>query len=64
MFIASSYWRGVMNVKDMRGFKTETEAIDYVKSLSACKLHGFEPSFARVYEIFDNKPPRLVKLTK
>ena len=63
MFIASSYWRGSMNVKQMRQFRSEQDAIGYVANLPDCNLKGkFVSSFARVYEVFPDKPPRLIKL--
>jgi hypothetical protein len=63
MFLASSYWRGSINIGQMRSFPTEKEAIDYVRGLSDCQtVAQFAPYLARVYEIFPDKPPRLVKI--
>ena len=68
MFIASTYWRGSINIEKLRSFENEADAVQYVKSFDNCYLmdkgyRTFVPSFARVYEVFKDKPPRLVKIT-
>jgi hypothetical protein len=63
MFIASAYWRGSMNVGQLRTFPTEQKAIDYVKKLPGMYIRGeFLSGAARVYEVFSDRAPRLVKI--
>lgn len=51
VFIASAYWRGAMNVGDLRTFDNEPDAVKYAQGMfGGC----------RVYEVFPNKSPRLV----
>lgn len=51
VFIASAYWRGAMNVGDLRTFDNEPDAVNYAQGMfGGC----------RVYEVFTNKSPRLV----
>lgn len=61
MFIASNYWGGSMSVEDLRSFETENEAWSYI-----LKKNGpaFRPSLVRVYEVFNDKKPRLCKYVK
>jgi hypothetical protein len=55
MYLATEYWRGALNIKHMRLLSTEKEAVDYARTLNSIS------SFTRVYELFLDKPPRLVR---
>jgi len=57
MYLASSYWRSALNIGDMRLFKTEKQAWEYVDGT----LKPMFPQFARVYELKDGQPPKLLK---
>ncbi len=57
-FLASSYYRGALNVNDMRHFDNEQAAHDYISS--SISQYGD----SRVYELFSDKPPRLCKRPK
>jgi hypothetical protein len=59
MYLAAIYWRGSINVASMRQCKTEQEAIDYLKKEHA---HDFQTGFFRIYELFTDRKPRLVRL--
>lgn len=65
MFIVSTYWNGSMCTQDMRIVDREVEAIDYLVGLAkdrdqADRLKSFM-RWTRIYEVFSDKPPRLVK---
>ena len=57
-FLASAYYRGALNVNRMRTFDDEDKAHDYVASFTSM----YEES--RVYELYEDKPPRLCKPPK
>jgi hypothetical protein len=54
MFIATAYWRGALNINQMRRFDAEEDAVSYARKHGGC-------SMSRVYEVFKDKPPRLVR---
>jgi len=71
MFIASTYWNGAMNVADMRTAEHEEDAWNYLLGLA--KAQGRDDSegsmdsfmrYTRIYEVFPDKPPRLVRAKK
>ena len=71
MFIASTYWNGAMNVSDMRTAETEEGAwrhlIELAKAQRCADNEGALESFmrfTRIYEVFPDKPPRLIRAKK
>lgn len=71
MFIASTYWNKAMCVSDMRTAETEEGAWRHLVELAIEREGGaveknveFFMRFTRVYEVFPDKPPRLVKPKK
>ena len=71
MFIASTYWNGAMCVSDMRTAETEEGAwrhlFELAKAQGSADREGSLDSFmryTRIYEVFPDKPPRLVRAKK
>lgn len=65
MYIASCYWRGSMNVQKLRTFDNEQDAVNYIKSIPECWFNNKGQKtlyWYRIYEVFNNKPPRLIKV--
>lgn len=63
MYLVSSYYRGAMNVSDMRSFFTKAKAKEYWESLIAPRpLEG--TSSVRAYKMFEDKEPRLLRTEK
>ncbi len=65
MYLASSYWRGALNIGDMRMFNTEEEAWNYVLSLPRVRILYREesrvlPSYARIYLLSATEPPKRI----
>ena len=56
IYLASSYWRGAMNVSNMRSFPTLQEAIDYIILLGSAKSFA-SIVFYRIYELSSTSPP-------
>jgi len=54
-YIVSSYYRGAMNVDQLRSFTDLREAFKYWDSL------GESLTGKRMYEVCDHAPPRLLK---
>lgn len=57
-FLITSYWRGALNINDMRYFDDEVTAWKYYDS-----LHNSD-SFKRIYQISKIDPPKLLKKPK
>jgi hypothetical protein len=55
MYMATSYWRGALNINEMRLFSTEKDAIAYARSLNNI------PALTRVYKLCSNQQPVLIK---
>lgn len=54
IYIASSYWRGAMNVDELRYFTEKKEATEYIR-----KFADF-----RVYKLDKGNPPKLILTPK
>ncbi len=69
MYLASTYWRGSLNIGEMRLFKTEKEAFEYVETLlreSDIRVGtDARPSeyhhLSRVYKLSASDPPKLLR---
>lgn len=71
MFIASTYWNGAMCVSEMRTAETEEGAWRHLVELAKAQDCADEEGeleifmrFTRIYEVFPDKPPRLVRAKK
>lgn len=71
MFIASTYWNGAMCVSDMRTAETEEGAWRHLFELAKAQRSADEErdleifmQWTRIYEVFPDKPPRLVRAKK
>ena len=62
-YLVSSYWRGAINVGQMRTFDEFAEACNYALQLKPAGDDdgGYFSTFVRVYQIFDDKPPVQIK---
>lgn len=58
MFIASNMWNA-LNISQIRLFETENEAWEYLHEINV--IGGLKPQLVRVYEVFNDKSPRLCK---
>ncbi len=63
MFLVSSSWNKTLNIGDLRMKKTLPEAMAEVRKI-AKKNDYYYPQWLRLYEVFEDKPPRLIKLTE
>ena len=57
IFLVSSYWRGALNVTNMRVFHNLADAQAYRKTLKSYP----DDSFTRVYQCSDVDPPILIR---
>ena len=68
MYLASTYYRGAMNVGKMRLFKTEKAAFDYLRQTLVKEFSGdielverlFNNS-TRVYKLAKDEEPQLIR---
>jgi len=62
-YLVSSYWRGAINVGQMRTFDLLSDATAYALQLRPAGEDdgGYFSTFVRVYQIFDDKPPVQIK---
>ena len=63
-FLVSSYWRGAMNVSNMRVFDDIDQAVKYAHSIDIDPMPNEFSCFVRVYELFTDKPPTQIKKYK
>lgn len=57
VFMVSINWSGALNIGDMRTFDTEEKCWEYSKTLTSGGV-------IKVYELFNDKEPRLCKKPK
>lgn len=62
MFIVSNYWRGSMNINDMRGFEKKEDAKAYWDKLLL--EHEGQVRWVRAYKLSPDKPPKLLNCEK
>jgi hypothetical protein len=63
VYLVSSYWRGSMNIAQMRTFNRLSDATAYALQLRPASDDdgGYFSTFVRVYQTFDDKPPVQIK---
>jgi hypothetical protein len=68
MYLASTYYRGAMNVGKMRLFKTESEAFAYLRQTLTEEYNDnielverFFDQFTRIYKLAKDEEPQLIR---
>ncbi len=62
MYLVSLYWRGSLNVKEMRLKNTLEEVIQHLVDELDFKRDDFEKGFYRIYEVYPDRKPKLINL--